>query len=176
MPLFNINFSSNELKLKIRASIVSTLIFGIASIITPFNSFSWAKAIKRINKFQPEDVILPWWVTFWGPCFRFMARDMNRKGVRVTFLIHNTLPYEVSLVDRFVSKNTLKFANRYIVMTEKGKQHLLELLPDAGEIHIAPHPIYSMFKVTEMKKATIRSKLGLPEGKNYVLFFGFVRP
>ncbi|MDY6994841.1 MAG: glycosyltransferase [Pseudomonadota bacterium] len=145
-------------------------------IITPFNPFSWRKAIGRIKEFNPEKVIFPWWVTFWGPCFQFIARAMKRNGTSVTFLVHNTLPHEVSFIDRFITKNTLKFANHFIVMTDKEKQKLLRLLPEANEIKIAPHPIYNMFKPTGMDKNTILAKLNLPQDKKFVLFFGFVRP
>ena len=145
-------------------------------IITPLNPLTWAKAVKRINEFEPEKVVFPWWVTFWGPCFRFIIMSLRKHGIKTTALIHNVLPHETKFIDRFITKNTLKHADHYVVMAEKEKNRLLDILPESKGINVAPHPIYKMFPPTGMDPSVLREKLGLPEDKIIVLFFGIIRP
>ena len=61
-------------------------------------------------------------------------------------------------------------------MAEKEKKRLLDILPESKGINVAPHPIYKMFPPTGMDPSVLREKLGLPEDKIIVLFFGIIRP
>jgi len=74
------------------------------------------------------------------------------------------------------SPGTSTGAGSYIVMTEKEKQRLLALLPDADNIESASLPIFHAFKHTGLPKTELRRQLGLPADRNIVLFFGFIRP
>jgi glycosyltransferase involved in cell wall biosynthesis len=145
-------------------------------VLTPLNPLSWRKTVRALADFHPQQVILPWWVTFWGPAFQCVIAGLKRRGIPVTLLIHNTMPHEARLMDRFLARRTLKRADRYIVMTEKEKNRLLTLLPGAAPIHSAPLPIYHAFKPTGLPKAQVRHKLGLPEDQPILFYFGFVRP
>ena len=145
-------------------------------LLTPLNPFTWRRTVNEIVAFKPQQVILPWWVTFWGPAFRFVITRLKRRGIPVTVLIHNTIPHEARLLDRFLARRTLKAADRYIVMTEKEKGRLLALLPGVGDIYIAPLPIYHAFKPTGLSKPQVRRQLNLPSDQIILLYFGFVRP
>ncbi|MDW7755824.1 MAG: glycosyltransferase [Brevefilum sp.] len=145
-------------------------------VLTPLNPLSWWKTVRALGDFHPQQVILPWWVTFWGPAFQCVIAGLKRRGIPVTVLIHNTMPHEARLMDRFLARRTLQRADRYIVMTEKEKNRLLALLPDVERISIVPHPIYQMFSPSMFDQKTMRETLGLPVEKPILLFFGFIRP
>ena len=145
-------------------------------LLTPLNPSSWRRTVKAIVGFQPQQVILPWWVTFWGPAFRFIITRLKRRGIPVTVLIHNTMPHEARALDRFLARRTLQPADRYIVMTEREKGRLLALLPQAQNIHIAPLPIYHAFKPSGSSKSQVCQSLDLPQDQPVLLYFGFVRP
>jgi glycosyltransferase involved in cell wall biosynthesis len=145
-------------------------------LLTPLNPFSWRRTVKAMVDFQPQQVILPWWVTFWGPAFRFIITRLKRREIPVTVLIHNTIPHEARALDRFLARRTLGPADRYIVMTEKEKARLLALLPEAGKIDIAPLPIYHAFKPTALSRAALRQQMDLPDDQPVILYFGIVRP
>lgn len=144
--------------------------------LTPLNPFTWRRTVKEIAAFAPQQVIVPWWVTFWGPTFRFVITRLKRREIPVTVLIHNTMPHEARFVDRFLARRTLREADRYIVMTEKEQSRLLGLLPKVRDIDIIPHPIYQMFLYRTIDQSVIRDRLGLPENVPMLLFFGFIRP
>jgi glycosyltransferase involved in cell wall biosynthesis len=145
-------------------------------LLTPLNPLAWHKAVKALIDFQAQQVILPWWVTIWGPAFSFIITRLKRRGIPVTILIHNTMPHEARPMDRFLAHRTLEKADRYIVMTEKEKGRLLSLLPEAQNIKVAPLPIFHAFKPTVLTQPEARQKLGIPPDQPVLLYFGFIRP
>jgi glycosyltransferase involved in cell wall biosynthesis len=145
-------------------------------VLTPLNPITWRQTLQAVLSFQPDKVIIPWWVTFWGPAFWHIITCLKRNRINVSVLIHNTMPHEARFWDRFLTRHTLEPADSYIVMTEKEKQRLLALLPDAKNIATASLPIFHAFKHTGLPKTELRRQLGLAEDRNIVLFFGFVRP
>jgi glycosyltransferase involved in cell wall biosynthesis len=145
-------------------------------LLTPLNPLSWYRALKTITTFQPEQVIFPWWVTFWGPAFCFLITRLKRWDIPSLILIHNTMPHEARLLDRWLARRTLEKADRYIVMTEKEKGRLLNLLPEVGKIDIAPLPIYHAFKPTRLSREALRQQMNLPDNQVVILYFGIVRP
>jgi len=145
-------------------------------LLSPINPFSWQRTIKTIIDFQPDRVVIPWWITFWGPAFHFLISHLKQNGILTTFLIHNTIPHEANPLDKQIARWTLKTATRYIVMTKKERVRLLTLLPGIKNVNISPHPIYRHFKSSQMNKLELRLKLELPIDQTIMLFFGFVRP
>lgn len=145
-------------------------------LLAPLAPLSWHRTVKAITDFKPDQVIVSWWVTFWGPAFHYIMRRVKRRGVPITMLIHNTMPHETRPWDRFLARYTLQNADRYIVMTEKEKMRLQALLPEVKKVQIIPHPIYRMFKPCPFTKEEVRYQLGLPADQPVLLFFGFVRP
>ena len=145
-------------------------------LLNPLNPFTWSKTVLAIKTFQPDEVILPWWVTFWGPAFRNVSKRLKDKGFQITYLIHNTIPHEARAFDKWLARRTLAQADRFIVMTHKEKKRLLELLPSAEHIDVVSLPIFHPFPSSGLTQEETRQKLALPEGVPILLFFGFVRP
>lgn len=144
--------------------------------LSPLNPFTWGRTIRKITVFQPDEVVIDWWVTFWGPAFHHISKRLKRKGFQIKFIIHNTMPHEARSLDRFLARRTLENGDRFIVMTEKEKDRLVSLLPEVETVDIAPLPIYCSFKKPALSKFALKEQLGLPEDKSILLFFGFVRP
>ncbi len=145
-------------------------------LLTPLNPIRWRKTLQAILKFNPQEVIFPWWVTIWGPAFGYIAKRLRKRGIPVAFLIHNTIPHEARFFDKYLAKCALKHANRFIVMTEKEQRRLLVLLPEAKTIDVAPLPIYHAFKPAPLTKDEGRQRLHLSAEAPVLFYFGFVRP
>lgn len=145
-------------------------------LLKPLNPISWNRVVQSIDQFQPQKVVFTWWITFWGPAFQYIITRLRRKGILSTILVHNTMPHESVPRDKVLARMVLKKADRFIVMTQKEKSRLLDLLPETQKIDVVPHPISRIFKPTGMDKNTLRSKFGLPADQQIMLFFGFVRP
>lgn len=146
-------------------------------LLKPLDPISWVKTVKTIAAFHPNQIIVPWWVTFWGPAFHQIITQLKRRGFKTTILIHNTIPHEAHFFDRFLTKQTLNTADRYIVMTKNEEFQLKSIISDKDKnIKVIPHPIYNQFPPSLKSKKELRSILNLPENKPTILFFGFIRP
>jgi len=145
-------------------------------ILTPLNPITWHKSVQAISDFKPQQVIIPWWVTFWGPAFHHIISRLKNQCFSITILIHNTMPHEARPWDRFLARRTLQGGDRYIVMTEKEKVRLQALLPEVENINISSLPICHAFKGPTLSKPKIRRKLKLPLNQTVILYFGFIRP
>lgn len=145
-------------------------------LLKPLNLITWNRVVQAIDHFQPQKVVFTWWITFWAPAYQHIITRLRQKGILATILVHNTMPHESAPRDRFLARMVLKKADRFIVMTQKEKLRLLDLLPDTDKIYVIPHPISRIFKPSGMNKNALRSKFGLPTDQKIMLFFGFVRP
>ena len=70
-----------------------------AFLLSPLNPLTWIKTVRAIKAFKPDEIILPWWVTFWGPAFRYVSKRLKNKEFRIAYLIHNTIPHEARAFD-----------------------------------------------------------------------------
>jgi glycosyltransferase involved in cell wall biosynthesis len=143
--------------------------------LDPLYFWTWFRAARQIQAFQPDLVVIAWWTTFWAPAFAVLARWLRAKNIRVVFLIHNVMPHETRFWDRWLARFALASTNRYIVQAEREADRLRSLLPGA-KIVITPHPVYRMQVEQCISKAEARSKLGLASADRVILFFGMVRP
>uniref|UniRef100_A0A7C4Q677 Glycosyltransferase n=1 Tax=Bellilinea caldifistulae TaxID=360411 RepID=A0A7C4Q677_9CHLR len=143
-------------------------------LLDPLYPWTWERAIKEIDKFSPELVVIQWWTTFWAPAFGWISYRL-RNHIKVAFLIHNVVPHEARFFDPWLAKLVLRQGNKHIVQSESQRQRLKELLPKADPVLIE-HPLYDQFAEKRMSKEEARRRLGLPEDRPVLLFFGIVRP
>lgn len=149
---------------------------GAAYTIDSLNPLSWLRTAGEIRRYQPDLLILEWWVTFWAPAFITIAFLCRQSKIPVAFLIHNVLPHEKSWLHRPLAWITLKQGSRFIVHTPKECERLLALIPDA-KVEVCPFPVFDMLaKPATLTQAEARRQLNLPETERVVLFFGIVRP
>jgi D-inositol-3-phosphate glycosyltransferase len=143
-------------------------------ILDPLSPSSWRQTRRRIGDFAPQQVVVNWWTTFWGPAFASLTSQLQKDGVPVTFLIHNVMPHEAKPWDRWIAHWALKSGHAYIVQTDGERKRLLDLLPKA-RVSLIPHPVYDMFADQRMDPGGARRQLGLPATGSVLLFFGIVR-
>lgn len=143
--------------------------------LAPLNPLTWLKTIRLIRRFRPDLVIFPWWVTFWAPAFLVLASAL--KAFRKTLIIHNVLPHEPRFFDPWLTRVVFSKVDSFLLMSDREKQRLVELRPDAVDAPVVPLPVLSVFTPTEVSKEQARKRLGIPEDDAPLLvFFGIVRP
>jgi glycosyltransferase involved in cell wall biosynthesis len=144
-------------------------------ILSPFNPWSWLKALKQIKKDQPDVVVVQWWTTFWAIQLSYLVSSLRRAGIGVIYLVHNVFPHECKPWDPRLSKFALSKTDNFIVHSNSQKLVLRSLFPDA-EIKLAPHPNYSHFLRDKIPQGEAQTKLGLDHDRPVLLTFGIVRP
>lgn len=144
-------------------------------LLDPIAPWTWHRTAHQIADSRPDLVVIMWWTTFWAGPFAFLRRSLQRKGLRVIFLIHNVLPHEERPQDVWLAKLALNAADAFIVQTSQERKRLLRLIPCAVTWE-CPHPVYSMLAHQQVPKEEARQKLQLPADQQTLLMFGIVRP
>jgi Glycosyltransferase len=141
-------------------------------VLSSINPFSYITTAKKINKYNPDLLIIPYWMSFLAPAFGVISRLLN-KSIKVVALVHNAIPHEKRFFDKPFAKYFFNKCDGFIVMSEPVKKDLVELIPDA-RILLTPHPIYDHYK-EKMEQKEARNILGVADNKKTLLFFGLIR-
>lgn len=141
-------------------------------VLDTVNPFSYYATARKIKNFNPDILIMKYWMSFFAPSLGTIAGKMN-KNTKVITVLDNVIPHERKFFDIPFTKYFLNRNTGFITMSEAVKKDLLLLKPDAKFL-MNPHPIYNHFG-KRIKKEEARTKLGLDPNKRTLLFFGFIR-
>lgn len=141
--------------------------------INTANPISCIKAAKKINKLNPDVVIIQWWHPYFAPCYYIMMKFL-KKSIRRIFVCHNVFPHERFIMDRWLTRLVLGKGDSFIVHSELDKNDLLEIKSDA-RFRKTFIPTYNAFKLNNISKENARKILNLSKEQKVLLFFGFVR-
>jgi glycosyltransferase involved in cell wall biosynthesis len=122
---------------------------------------------------QPDRVVVQWWVPFMAPLTAWLLSRARRLGIRSTVICHNVLPHEKSHVDQTLARWALQRADRLFVHTAAQQVLAQRLLPGCST-SVVPLPSYAAFHSEEWTRDRARAHLGL--AGNVLLFFGLIRP
>ena len=136
------------------------------------NPFSYLLTDKAIRKFQPDVLIIAYWMSFFAPAYAIVARRLKKRTV-IIGLLHNAVSHEQRFFDRFLAKLFFKQCHGFVVMSEIVKEELLSLLPEAHYCR-KPHPIYHHFG-EKLPSDVAKAHLELNTHKKTLLFFGLIR-
>lgn len=142
-------------------------------LVDSINPLNWIKVGLKIKKSSPDLLIFKYWMPFFAPCFGTIAKIVKRNNkTKVLVICDNVIPHERKPGDKFLTKYFFNPVDYFILLSEKVKEDLLTLKPDAKH-KVIPHPIYSNFG-TAVSKNEAKQKLNLSDEK-IILFFGFIR-
>jgi len=141
-------------------------------VLDTINPFSYQQTAIKIKQWQPDILIMKYWMSFFGPSLGWVARQMP-ETTKVITVLDNVIPHEKRFFDKSFTSFFLKQNDGFVAMSETVEKDLLYLLPNAKYIkHL--HPIYDHFgKKTD--KIEARKELKIPDNKKVLLFFGFIR-
>ena len=136
------------------------------------NPLSWCRLARKINRLKPDLVLFQWLHPYFAPCYWSITKML--KHTKVLYICHNAVPHERFLLDRFLTKMTLKQADGIISHAKSDEQILREMLPNMP-IRVNPHPAYQFFNITNMSRETAREILKIESETRVLLFFGLIR-
>jgi len=148
---------------------------GVERRINSLNPLTWAAAVRRVRKFDPHTVVIPWWTVFWGPLDSFLAwRIKAVTRAELVFLCHNVCDHEGAAWKRVVAGAVLSRGDRFLVHGREDEVKLRGLVGEGRPIEQVTHPAQADLFDRGPDKVEAKRMLGL-EGP-VLLFFGFVRP
>lgn len=136
------------------------------------NPFTYLLTARKIKKSSPDLILTKYWMTFFAPSLGFVLGKQAKKTIRISIL-DNVIPHEKRFFDTAFNKYFLKRNDGFVVMSEKVRDDLLSVKPDAKYVLI-PHPIYNQFG-PKLEKSEARKLLNVPSDKKVLLFFGIIR-
>lgn len=141
-------------------------------VLNSMNPLSYKKTAQKIKEFQPDFLIIGYWMPFMGPSLGYIAKSVG-KQCRVVSIVHNAIPHETSVID----KTLLNFffrRNTHCVALSKAVEN--DLLRNYSHLatKVLLHPVYEHFG-KEVSREEAVNELQLPTENNYLLFFGLIR-
>lgn len=142
------------------------------AVLDTANPFTWIKTAKAIREWNPDVLIMRYWMSWFAPSLGYVARHAGRH-CKVIGILDNVIPHEQRFFDTPFTKYFLNGCDGFMTMCEAVSDDLLRLKPDARYV-MRNHPLYSHFG-EKLPRETAERKLGLIPGKKNILFFGLIR-
>ena len=141
-------------------------------LLDSINPLSWWRTLRRLAEWQPEMVVLPWWVPFWAPVWGYLGWGVKRlrPAPRLVFIGHNILPHEPSWLDVPAVRFALGRGDGFVVHSAEQAAILHRLWPQARVV-VTPLPTYAA-----LADSAAPLPIPLPEDCPILLFCGMVRP
>ena len=141
-------------------------------VLDSINPITYLFTSQKVKQFAPDILITKYWMTFFGPCLGYVAKQLNKKAKRISIL-DNVIPHEKRFFDGFCNRYFLKHNDGFVVMSDAVLKDLLSIKPDAKYIRVN-HPVYNHFPAP-IAREVAQSTLKLDPSKKTLLFFGFIR-
>jgi Glycosyltransferase len=141
-------------------------------ILDSINPLSWRKTAKAIEAYQPDVLIIAYWMPFFAKAFRTIAKRQKGK-TKIVVLTHNAIPHEPRLFDKNLTRLFFKQADSFIALSDAVMQDILAIRPDAN-ITLKSHPLYDDYGEAIPPKEA-RKQLNIDLDRKTLLFFGLIR-
>jgi glycosyltransferase involved in cell wall biosynthesis len=141
--------------------------------LTPWLPWSWRRVAQDWRAWQPDWVVIQWWVPFMAPMTAWLLNRARRLGIHSTLICHNVLPHEKRLIDAELIRFALGRADQLVVHGQPDRDRALHLQPQA-HVKVATLPSYAGLRTGDWTRDRARAELKLT--RPTLLFFGFVRP
>jgi glycosyltransferase involved in cell wall biosynthesis len=149
---------------------------GVELALDSMNPLTWLGVARRVRRFAPDALILPWWIAFWAPQFWTIVRAA-KAGTRtqVLFICHNVVEHEPSRLRLALTRAALRSGDRFLVHSDEDRRNLERLVPGARIVR-GVLPSFGEVAGAPRSRAEARARLGIERDERILLFFGFVRP
>ena len=148
------------------------------------NPFNWLRVGRQLRKAAPDMLICCYWMAFFAPAYGLISRIARRnRKTKAVALVHNMMPHEPSILDKLFAPYFVKSQDGFVALSDSVVKDIEKVEAKISNLKCkisnrpkvsSPHPIYDHYG-ERMVKAEACKALGLPENKQYMLFFGLVR-
>ena len=113
-------------------------------ILDSINPFSFSTTEIEIEKFNPDLLLIDFWMPFFAPCLGYISKKLRKKGIKTIAILSNVIPHEKKPGDIILTKYFLNRCDGFIVLADSVRKDLIKLKPDA-KYRIHSHPNYEHF-------------------------------
>jgi len=142
-------------------------------VLDSINPYTYYKTAREIVRFDPEVLVISYWMPFFAPSLGKVAAKVRKKGIKVIGLLHNVIAHEKRIGDKALTKYLFKRCDGFVILNKSSEKDLLNIIPEAKYV-IQAHPLYDHYG-NKIDKRDARLRLNLSRNKKVVLYFGFIR-
>ena len=142
------------------------------ALLDTANPFSWIKTVKAVKAWDPDILVMRYWMPYFAPCLGFVARHIGPR-CKVIGILDNVIPHEKHFFDTPLTRYFLSGVDGCVTLCNEVGEDLERIKPGAVRT-VQPHPIYSHFG-EKMAREDAEDMLGLQHGMKNILFFGLIR-
>ena len=113
------------------------------SLLDTANPISYIKTSKIIREWNPDLLIMRYWMSWFAPSLGYVARHISPQ-TKVISILDNVIPHEERFFDKPFTKYFLGASDAFIVLSDAVGKDLQKFKPDANFIRIS-HPLYNHF-------------------------------
>lgn len=147
----------------------------ITRLVHSYNPFNWVKIGNKIAKEAPDVVVFTYWTPYMSPCMGTIARRARKNHhTKVVALVHNMIPHETNVLDRFFSKYFVKSMDGFMALSKAVVDDIDKFDKQNLPKTFSPHPIYDHYGQNLPREEALKL-LNLDPNFRYILFFGFIR-
>ncbi len=136
----------------------------IEDVYTPYLPWTWGNAVKSIKLYQPDLLIVSYWLPFFAPSYAFITSGI--KNCKIIFLAHNIESHERWPLGSLFRKLALSEADRIVLLSKACQDQLKRMLPNT----IARRGILGFHPIEEKEQAANSQQ------DKQILFFGLIKP
>ncbi len=148
----------------------------IEAVLTPYDPLTWTSAAKAILKWNPDLLILKYWIPFFAPSFGYIIRYLKkRSNIKVLYIIDNIEFHEKWLFAEKLTRYALGKSDYLITLSDTVYQSVFKVLPQFPKENVIPlhHPNYDFYQQTEIDVPALKRKFGIKD--KAILFFGYIK-
>lgn len=142
----------------------------IDSTLIPYNPLTFRKTVKKIEEFNPDVLILKYWIPFFAPAFGYILKKLKQRSeIKILYIIDNIDFHEKWIAGDLFTKYALRNADHFITMSDSVYNSLFKLFPQLtkSKVHKLRHPTYDFYSSNQTKSF---------EWQKRILFFGYIKP
>ncbi len=137
-------------------------------LLRPTAPLTWPRTRRIISSMACDAAVVQWWHPFFAPCLSAcLPRNIPAAAVCHNLLPHEGFPFAQALTERFMR------SMRTLVV--HGGTDVDRASSFGGRVVTLFHPLYDQYLEGAPSRAEARRRLGIPEGRTVLLFFGLVR-
>lgn len=141
-------------------------------VLNAMNPATFITTVKKIKAFQPDVLIIGYWMPYMAPSLGYVAGKMQ-KHCKVISIVHNAVPHEKGIMDKSLSNYFFKRNKFCVALSEAVKKDIEATYPKVN-VKVLHHPTYNHFGKL-VKREDALDFLELDPKVKYLLFFGLVR-
>lgn len=140
--------------------------------LNPINPFTWLVTARDIIHEKPTHCLIQYWHPFFAPCFTVISWLLKIKGIKTICIVQTLIPHDRHYADSWLIR--FFFSQISGAVLDKSMYEQFKILFPRLPFKLIPLPVFSQFG-EPVSVIVARKYLSLPQDKNILLFFGFIR-